>query len=200
MQKRLIALAASAVIVLGAVLLLVVKVKAKPKYEVSADKISKARSAYERRTRAEKSALPPPLTSRTRTRARTRRPKPVKRDDSSPGLDRSTKSISGVGRPSLAGARAMNSKVSLDRGGNNDLKKRMAKANRLYDRGAYEDAKAAALDVLKDSPRNIRMLRIVVSTGCVMGDGGIAKQYAAKLPKRDFNQMKRRCKHYNVEL
>jgi hypothetical protein len=196
----MIALAASAVVVLGAVLLLVIKVKAEPSYEVDPAEIAKAKSAYERRTRD--IASPTPTTTRRsrRTRRPRRRTTMDKKKDEKPEVARPSRPLSRTTRPALAG-RAIGSKIAINRGGaNDDLKKRMARANRFYDRGAYEEAKQAAMEILKESPRNIRMLRIVVSTACVMGDPAIAKQYSARLPRRDLNQMKRRCKHYNVNL
>ena len=73
-------------------------------------------------------------------------------------------------------------------------------ANRSYDRGDYEEARRLALEVLATRPDDVRMLRLVVSAACVLGDPDQARAYVAKLPPRDRDQMTRRCARYGVTL
>ena len=76
----------------------------------------------------------------------------------------------------------------------------MKAANKAYDKGDYPTAEDAALEILKDSPRNIRMLRIVVSTSCIMGNAEQAKSYISSLPTRDQTQLRTRCSNWGLEL
>ncbi len=81
-----------------------------------------------------------------------------------------------------------------------DLKSRMDDANRLYDRADYEGAREAAIDLLSSEPNNVRMMRIVVSSSCIMGDEDEATKHFGDLPARDQRQMARRCKRYGIEF
>jgi len=74
----------------------------------------------------------------------------------------------------------------------------MAEANRAYDRGDFDEAKAAAGRLLANDPNNVRMLRIMVSASCLDGDASAAQTHYAKLPPGDQEQMKLRCARYGI--
>jgi hypothetical protein len=74
----------------------------------------------------------------------------------------------------------------------------MAEANRAYDRGDFDEAKAAAGRLLASDPTNVRMLRIMVSASCVDGDTAVAQAHYARLPPGDQAQMKTRCARYGI--
>jgi len=76
----------------------------------------------------------------------------------------------------------------------------MDEANKAYDRGDLDEAKAIAQKVLVASPDNVRMLRIVVSATCISGDTAEAQKAYVLLPKSDREQMKTRCGRYGVNL
>ena len=76
----------------------------------------------------------------------------------------------------------------------------MDQANKHYDKGEFEDAKAIAGKVLSKQPTNIRMMRIMVSSSCVDGDQAVAQKWFEQLPKLDREQMKVRCDKYQVTL
>ncbi|HEY1558848.1 MAG TPA: hypothetical protein VGF94_28690 [Kofleriaceae bacterium] len=77
----------------------------------------------------------------------------------------------------------------------------MDQANKAYDRQDYDEAKTIAQKVLATEPRNVRMLRIVVSSSCIDGDSTMAQKYYVLLPKFDRDQMKLRCgRDYGVTL
>jgi hypothetical protein len=69
----------------------------------------------------------------------------------------------------------------------------MDQANKAYDRQDYEEAKSIAAKVLENDQRNVRMLRIMVSSSCLDGDSTTAQKYYVLLPKYDRDQMKLRC-------
>jgi hypothetical protein len=91
---------------------------------------------------------------------------------------------------------ALNSSMQRGRA----LKDRMDETNKLYDSRDYEGAIASAQEILKDMPRNVRMLRVVVSSACITGEEGVAREHYAMLPPRDQQQMSVRCKRYGVEF
>lgn len=74
----------------------------------------------------------------------------------------------------------------------------MSEANKAYDRGDFDDAKAIALKVLAKTPNNVRMLRILVSSDCILGDNAEAQKHYQLLPPGDRAQMRTRCERYGV--
>jgi hypothetical protein len=74
----------------------------------------------------------------------------------------------------------------------------MDEANKAYDRGDLDEAKAIAQRVLARSPNNVRMLRVVVTASCIAGDTADAQKAYLILPKFDREQMKTRCGRYGV--
>jgi hypothetical protein len=76
----------------------------------------------------------------------------------------------------------------------------MDEANKFYDHSDYEAASKQALRVLEKHPDNVRMLRIVVSSACMMGDADMATKYFATLPARDQGDMAKRCARYEIPL
>jgi hypothetical protein len=75
----------------------------------------------------------------------------------------------------------------------------MTIANKMFDRGDYDDAMKQALKMLDTDPKNPRMLRIVVSSACFMGDPDRAQKYWAQLAdERDRAQMAVRCGRYGI--
>ncbi len=76
----------------------------------------------------------------------------------------------------------------------------MTETNKLYDRGDYEGARALAVKLLGKEPTNVRLLRVVVSSSCIMGDADMASTYWAQLPVPDQAQMSVRCARYQVSF
>lgn len=74
----------------------------------------------------------------------------------------------------------------------------MSEANKAYDRGDFDDAKAVAQKVLARNPGNVRMLRILVSASCIDGDSTEAQKRYLELPPADRAQMRTRCERYGV--
>lgn len=76
----------------------------------------------------------------------------------------------------------------------------MNEANKAYDRSDWDEAKAIARKALKISPNNVRMLRIVVSSSCIIGENAEAQAAYVLLPRPDREQMKTRCARYGVSF
>jgi len=81
-----------------------------------------------------------------------------------------------------------------------ELEQRMDEVSSFYDRGDYQAAQDKALEVLESSPRNIRMLRVVVSTSCMFGELERARDLNTRLPKKSQEDMRKRCKRYGYDL
>lgn len=77
---------------------------------------------------------------------------------------------------------------------------RLLEANKLYDRGDYDGARQVAIKLLSEAPGNVRLLRVVVSASCILGDGEQANQYAPQLPPPDRDQMADRCAKFQIAL
>ena len=85
-----------------------------------------------------------------------------------------------------------------------DLDLAMDEANKLYDGNDYEAASKQAIRVLAktdlETKERVRMLRIIVSSGCMMGDVDQATKYFDQLPAKDQGDMVRRCERFQIEL
>lgn len=194
MQPRSIVLAAFAGLIFLALVYLSVKVNADPDNGASAAELQQAMAYHKRHKRRAPKVTPPP---RTRPRSRVTRPprtktRPAERTRRPPPADRA--------RPTIRRSRPVRT-VSLSRSNRGvQLRKRMREANRAYDRQNYEEASKRALEILKEHPRNVRMLRVVVSSACFMGNEDQAREYYTKLPKRDKTHMRIRCSRMKIKL
>ncbi len=83
---------------------------------------------------------------------------------------------------------------------NPELASAMTESNKMYDRGDFEGARALALKLLDREPDNVRMLRVVVSSSCIMGDADVAAKLWTRLPPADQAQMSQRCARYQVSF
>jgi hypothetical protein len=87
-------------------------------------------------------------------------------------------------------------------GANIDIKKDelMATANKAYDHGDFDEAITIAKKVLSNDPTNVRMLRIMVSSSCILGDAPTAQKHYLLLSigSNDRADMKKRCDRYGV--
>ena len=71
----------------------------------------------------------------------------------------------------------------------------------LYDKSDYAGAIAKAKSVLERQPKNTRMLRIVVSSSCIIGDEDTARDYYAKMyTDTDRKHVETVCAQHKVEL
>ncbi|MBT8491642.1 MAG: hypothetical protein KJO07_01170 [Deltaproteobacteria bacterium] len=84
--------------------------------------------------------------------------------------------------------------------GTEDFVLAMDQANKAYDRGDYMGALESAESLLETQPNNVRMLRIAVSSHCILGNADEAGTFYDRLPARDQRQLSRRCRRYGVEF
>jgi hypothetical protein len=96
------------------------------------------------------------------------------------------------GSPPLASADGDTLDVKLD--------SLMEQANKAYDTQDFDNAIAIAGKVLVKDKGNVRMLRIMVSASCILGDSVVAQRHYEQLPKFDRDQMRTRCDRYGVSF
>lgn len=131
-------------------------------------------------------------------------PDPSMRFPETPGLPRPRPDVPGIaadGPPALELADRLRSAGAIQPAidpDNPELASAMTETNKAYDRGDFEGARALAMKLLGKDPTNVRMLRVVVSSSCIMGDAELATQYWAKLPPTDQAAMTARCTRYQV--
>jgi hypothetical protein len=178
---------------MGALLTLLLKVGASPAAEVPEAALAEARRRYQQKQTAQawaqsSNAVRGPAVSRTVTEPR---PEPPPKPRPEPPPER-------VHEPPPPEISRLLSERSAGKGV--ELKERMDEVNSLYDRRDYEAAISTAREILAESPGNVRMLRVVVSSACMMGDGNTAQEFLAQLPRRDQRQMRTRCNRFGTEL
>jgi len=199
--KRTLILGLIGLAVLVGIVLLAIKVTESPAVAVDEAKLEAAQAAYRQRHGDDPPALPkqvPSLPPRAARSAAT----DVESEHDTPDPDPPRTAITDRRTPRLKLNPAAPTDVAkIAQMPEEALKERMADVNKAYDRADYETARDEALKVLQDHPKQTRMLRVVVSSSCIMGDGDMAVEYFDKLAgDRDRRQMARRCQRYGVEL
>jgi hypothetical protein len=202
MTKTVVALA---VIVGLALIALLVKVTADDRPAVDDHKLRAAQAAYSQWEAAQRPAASTPSLPATAGRSAPTerataadRAAPSAEPDPEESLGRAPR-VANIALPALSQHMAQLATAKINAG--QQAGEQMDEVNSLYDRADYEGAREAALEVLKDHPHQVRMLRVVVSSSCIMGDHAIAQEYFAKLVSdRDRQQMIQRCERYGVDL
>lgn len=200
MQARKIIIAVAGVAVLCLVALLLLESRGDSKTAISAEKKARALAEFERRSRLAQPPAPAadtPVRRRPVARASAESSEPATRGAPPP------KPIRGPMEAARA-VRASQLAPAVKLGGNGDddeVKEQTENVRQSYDTGNYVDAQKLSLEALEKSPRNIKLLRYVVSSSCAVGEVETAREYAERLPKRDRDQMAKRCRqNWGAEL
>ena len=194
-RRRTIMFAAAGVLIVGMLIFLAIEVKRGGASGGDDDKA--AASDSDRRKAEAKRAAPAPRPDRSAS------------DDE--GLEPGQRRPGGVAGSGRVGTIAVGpiaeriggssmAPAPMSSNGTPEQDERTAAVSAAYDHGDYQTAQAKALEVLADSPRNIKMLRVVVSTSCMFGDMARARELSARLPRKDQEDMKKRCKRFGEEL
>jgi hypothetical protein len=207
-QVRNIIFAAASAGVILALVLLFVRVSESPPVEVSEQSVDRARRQHERRNQASRMRPAPVESTAPSKRPDIDRKEAAAARSASPYSDTpeipEDSKVPYVhefgGRPNRQFLNALSRKRADEDGQQVDVDTRLQEANELYDRRDYEGALAMAKEVLQESPGNVRMLRVAVSSSCMMGDEQNARTYGAQLPERHRLQMQRRCERYGIDL
>ncbi|HUH03814.1 MAG TPA: hypothetical protein VML75_17585 [Kofleriaceae bacterium] len=202
MQIRRIILAAAVVGVLGLVALVVLGLRDPDAgADVPADRIAEARAEYERRTKLAGGEVGAPTPSPPAVKRTPREPVRPEQPEDRVFEKQPREEPAKRARPERVALGMRQPAISMSAAGSDpELKKRMDEVSAAYDSGDYPTAHQLAIEVLGDSPRNIKMLRVVVSTSCSQGEGDLARKYAELLPERDRKAMATRCTRWGVDL
>jgi hypothetical protein len=197
-QVPKIVLSAVGVGVLCLVGLLLIEINSSPASAVPEDELARARAAHARLQAGSGSAA-----VRPREIEPSARPEVRQRDDEPAEPERpADPSPAPTLSPTFVDRSAPRPQVTIaGRDQKKSVEVRMDKVNGAYDRGNYLDAHEAALEVLEDQPRNVRMLRVAVSTSCILGEVDRASELYERLPPGDQADMAKRCgEQYGIQL
>jgi len=183
----------------AALVLLVLKVRSQDSVEVDPVDLERAKTSYQRSV-----ALAQPKATVSRTSRVTPRPPPAAPEKQEPEppvqrprSDESTKRLMLANEMKRRGGDGREVRILP---GTETFVIAMDEANQRYDRGDYEGAVEAAEALLKTQPSNVRMLRILVSANCILGNPDDATAAYGRLPGRDQRQMQKRCARYGIEF
>lgn len=197
-QVPKIVLSAVGVGVLCLIGLLLIEINSSPASAVPEDELARARAAHARLQSGAASAPVRPLDVDPSARPEVRQ----RDDEPAEPEPRARPSRAPARPPAVIDRAAPRPQVTIaGRDEKKPLEIRMDKVNGAYDRGNYLDAHEAALEVLEDQPRNVRMLRVAVSTSCILGEVDRASELYQRLPPGDQAAMAKRCsEQYGIQL
>jgi hypothetical protein len=201
MQARKIILGVAGIVVLGLVLFLLLSVHSDSRADIPADKRARALAEYERQQRLAAAAVPEPPPPVDRTRRRVVRKKPEPEPEPEPEAPAPRRARPNLAQAAKMGMAAPSIQITQGGGtGDDESKKQMDEVRKAYDTGNYPMAQELSLEAIKKAPRNVKLLRYVVSSSCAVGDVSAASEYIRKLPRRDQKQMRKRCSRWGAEL
>jgi hypothetical protein len=198
-------LAATAVLVLGALVLLLVEVRASPDIEIPEAALAEARARYQRNKSAleraaDTQAMPMP------TPMATRRPPPTP-----PPTTPAPTPMPEPPEPALANdpAAAQTDVAAEERMARlreqeemrPEIRERREVVRQYYEEANYEMALREARTLIPQAPTNRYVLRVAVTSACALGQTEIASQYYSQLFRDEDRRIVRvRCSRYGVEF
>jgi hypothetical protein len=192
-QVRTIALIAATVVVLGALLVLFVRVRSAPEIVVPEDALSEARARYEREhtetgnARASESSAP---VQADRSPAAPRPPQRPPVDEPSAEERRPRRSAAGV--PPLSG--------SSEPAPASDTEAELNAVRIAYDHGDFELALELAEKFLSRHGTDDYIKRVAVVSACAVGEEAVARRHYQESAARDQALVAKRCSRYGVRL
>lgn len=201
MQVRKIVLSAAGIGVLVLLGLLLIEVSSSPASSVPEDELARARAAHARMQSGGGASAVRALDNEPAARPEVRQREVEPEPDPEPEERRARPGRSPARPPSIVDRSATRPNITVaGRKDKTSFEARMDEVNGIYDRGNYMDAHEAALAVLEEQPRNVRMLRVAVSTSCILGEAASAATLYERLPEKDQRDMAKRCGNYGVEI
>ncbi len=208
MQRRIGALVAAAVAVLGAVVVLFIRVHAEPEPAVSDEALREARASFERSSRASATPAPAPSTPSIPP-PRTAEPAAPEGEsgEAAARLGASEQRIPRV-PPTLASGLRREGRDRSGSGSPSDLPpdaspelvdKRNAVSD-AYDHGDFEAAFRHAEDFLHLQPDNVYVKRVAAVSACALGDQMAALKHYQETTEANKRIVALRCSRYGVDL
>jgi hypothetical protein len=194
---RYMVLAATSVAVLGALVILLVEVRASPDIEIPETALAEARARYQRdksamERAAEAPSMPTPMATR---RSLTPPPSPMPEPPApTVELDPAAAETDVVAEERMARLREREEMRP-------EIRERREVVRQYYDEGNYEMALREARALIPDAPTNRYVLRVAVTSACALGDKGVANEYYSQLFRDEDRRIVRvRCSRYGVEF
>lgn len=186
-QLRTIALATATVVVMGALLVLFVRVRSEPEIEVPEEALSMARAAYEQaRSRAGEPHTA--FAAATRPSQHTSADEPSVGDRRSRRVEVRPASGSPAASPPSAGSGSGSTMVAQ-----NDVRT-------AYDHGDFESALDLAEKLLRQNPKDEYVKRVAVVAACALGEEAVAQKHYSEMIPRDQPVVAKRCSRYGVQF
>ncbi|WP_428267736.1 hypothetical protein [Haliangium sp.] len=202
MSPRLIALVAATALVLGAVIVLFVEVRASPTIEVPEEALAQARARYDR-SQSERARARPKVPTRPVAPARPA-PSRAEREDEpepEPRVEMSPSNRAEAERRAADVAEKKLAQQQAERDKREDVRERRERVRAAYDSADYEVALSEALELLPLAPTNRYVLRVAVTAACATGKNDVAtEQYGLLFRDEDRRIVRTRCARYGIEL
>lgn len=196
MPVRYMVLAATAVVVLGALVILLVEVRASPEIEIPETALAEARARYQRdksamERPADAPSMPMPMAARRPPPPPSPMPEPSER---APELDPGAGDTDGMAEERMARLREREEMRP-------EIRERREVVRQYYDEGNYEMALREARTLIPEAPTNRYVLRVAVTSACALGDKTVANEYYSQLFRDEDRRIVRvRCSRYGVDF
>jgi len=209
MQRRIAALVAAAVAVLGAVVVLFFRVRSDQDVSIPPDALAAARASYERGQTAR--PAPPPV-SRTPSipQPPPAAPEPEADPAARPASDRRGWRTPSSLQPGVR--RSIDRESALDRettgkppadvppDANPEVVAKRQAVSDAYDQGDYEAALKSAEEFLGLQPGDPYVKRVAAVAACAIGDEAAARKHYQELGEPNQRIVARRCSRFGVDL
>lgn len=202
MPVRHIVLAATSVAVLGALVFLLVEVRASPQIEIPEAALAEARAHYQRsqsaaveRAMASPEMPTPPRRPPPRPPAATAQPtpEPAAMPPVMPPPDEMD--------PATAAAVERMERLREREEMRPEIRERRERLREYYEEGNYEMALREARSLLPESPTNRYVMRVAVTSACALGEKAMAESYYGQLFRDEDRRIVRvRCSRYGIDF
>lgn len=199
MPLRYIALAAASVVLLGALVLLLVEVKASPEIEIPEQALAEARARYARNKAARARPAPAPA---PRAPAATRSPPRPQRPERPAAVEGDLEEPAEEEHEfDMDPARQRLAMLRDKREARENIRERREQVRQYYEQGDYKMALREARGLIPDAPTNRYVMRVAVTSACALGEQEIAQQYYSQLFREEDRRIVRvRCARHGIEL
>jgi hypothetical protein len=190
---RTIALIAATVAVLGALLVLFIRVRSAPEIVIPDDALSVARARYES---IQTGRAPAAFASERGAGARPPRRPPASEPASEPGAEPfdgepiARRSISTVRPAAGSGESPVYSPPTGEQ----------ERVRAAYDHGDFEGALELAEQFLRQYPKDPYVKRVAVVAACAMGEEAVARKHYQEMAASDQPIVAKRCSRYGIQL
>jgi hypothetical protein len=194
-QLRTIALVTATVVVVGALLVLFIRVRSEQEIVVSEDALSEARARYERARSGtrERASEPSFQADRSAMASRPSQRPPMEEPAASdlpmrPGGSATRVASDGPQPPPPVPPASSTGQLTVEQ------------VRNAYDHGDFESALDLAERFLSENPQNDYVKRVAVVAACAMGEEAVAQKHYNETVPRDQPVVAKRCRRYGIQF